>query len=440
MLIYISVLQIARSHQGHIHEYQEGCFHSIFAGPTIGEYAYFLDWSSTRAFAAKTGTWVVKKEWPIPVNTYNYENYALTESSSGDKACLFHFHYETTGTHLKYALFDVNDASIVEHDVGNGCPVMAQPKARTLHGQVFLSDMSVTAASAVYKFNDNTGECTAMDNAADKVKETMMGVFLVDGHPSDWLYFWSFDLQDLGNDQFRIYFLSRQRASPHNFTVFTYDTGTSEHLTAWNMNVFPIASPYVHNTSTTTHLYGDIFYVGPNETVVVLTGDLGSMPYSSWDPCMPQIMDNFIGKMIHITNDDAQDVHAEICACGFRHPYHNQINRDNNVINIGDVGSTQWEEFNIGTCNIEEPPANYGWPKYEGVQPRHNCSIANGTILTEPTMSFEHCFGSTSTSSLSTGAIIGISAAGLAVLLAIVYYFKRPQHAQTQSLIGKLVF
>ena len=95
----------AQGHAGHVHENLAGCAGSIFAGPTIRDYAYFIDWNTEVVFTARIGVWEIESRWQLPFEYPGKANYALTESPDGVHALLFHYeHAEPHGGQLKYAV------------------------------------------------------------------------------------------------------------------------------------------------------------------------------------------------------------------------------------------------------------------------------------------------------------------------------------------------
>ena len=88
---------------------------------------------------------------------------------------------------------------------------------------------------------------------------------------------------------------------------------------------------------------------------------------------LPQDLDSLAGKILRINPDgsappdnpfytgDPMANRSKVWSFGLRQPFRMGLQPDTDLPFIGDVGSTLWEEINVGF-----PGANFGWPCYEG--------------------------------------------------------------------------
>ncbi|MCI0776772.1 MAG: PQQ-dependent sugar dehydrogenase [Chloroflexi bacterium] len=114
---------------------------------------------------------------------------------------------------------------------------------------------------------------------------------------------------------------------------------------------------------------------------------------------LPQNLDSLAGKILRINPDgsappdnpfytgDPSANRSKVWSLGLRQPFRMGLQPDSDLPFVGDVGSTLWEEINVGY-----PGANFGWPCYEGdfEHPDLNGSpfcqdfIANDTAVDQP--------------------------------------------------------
>ena len=196
--------------------------------------------------------------------------------------------------------------------MGINCPQKGQPKVRTRNGQVYLADMSAMGASGIYKFDQETGSCEPIGCNSSIIKSTMMGLshtvsdISADPTPQDWLYFWSFDVNNI--DSTRVYYLSREREAPNRFTIFSCEESNTSTITTWNINLYPEAAPNLYEPKI-GHGYGDIFHTGPRDNLVALLGELytgvGGVT-DTWSPTISQNADSLAGKMLSISKTNAE--------------------------------------------------------------------------------------------------------------------------------------
>lgn len=104
---------------------------------------------------------------------------------------------------------------------------------------------------------------------------------------------------------------------------------------------------------------------GQDGRLYIATGDGGSTPTNS------QSLTNLAGKILRINKDGSipstnpffgqAGVREEIYVYGLRNPFRFSFRPGTNILYIGDVGQSTWEEVNVGVLG-----GNYGWPTYEG--------------------------------------------------------------------------
>ena len=119
--------------------------------------------------------------------------------------------------------------------------------------------------------------------------------------------------------------------------------------------------------STAGNHNGGCVRFGQDGMLYVSTGDGGSSPSNS------QTLSNLAGKILRVTKLGAipgdnpfvgtAGARGEIYCLGLRNPYKFNFRPGTNILYIGDVGSTQWEELNICSAGGQ----NFGWPIHEGL-------------------------------------------------------------------------
>ena len=103
---------------------------------------------------------------------------------------------------------------------------------------------------------------------------------------------------------------------------------------------------------------------GPDGKLYVSTGDAGASANS-------QDLGNLNGKILRLNPDGTvpndnpffgqAGRRPEIYCYGLRNPFKFSFRPGTNLLYIGDVGQSSWEEINVGL-----PGGNYGWPLHEG--------------------------------------------------------------------------
>jgi glucose/arabinose dehydrogenase len=117
-------------------------------------------------------------------------------------------------------------------------------------------------------------------------------------------------------------------------------------------------------SDTGAHNAGDLQF-GPDGKLYISTGDGGI------DGTTAQDLTGLNGKILRINSDGSipgdnpfvgrPDARPEIWCYGLRNPWRFAVHPKTGTVAIGDVGSTLYEEINIG-----RPGLNYGWPQAEG--------------------------------------------------------------------------
>lgn len=105
-----------------------------------------------------------------------------------------------------------------------------------------------------------------------------------------------------------------------------------------------------------------------DKTLYMSTGDDQQRNATSQDP------HDLRGKILHINRDgspasgnpflDGRNGDPRVWAVGLRNPWKFNLHPDSEILFIGDVGASRFEEINIGI-----PGANYGWALTEGPAP-----------------------------------------------------------------------
>jgi glucose/arabinose dehydrogenase len=152
---------------------------------------------------------------------------------------------------------------------------------------------------------------------------------------------------------------------------------------------------------------------GPDEKLYISTGDGGAVSENS------QMLDNVNGKILRVNADgsippdnpfvDVPGARGEIWCYGLRNPWRFAWDSLGRLF-IGDVGSTEFEEINIGGAGL-----NFGWPHREGflgkgafVDPvhvyHHDGSPIAGHALGAMNVHQPHVGESTVPSALTVGA------------------------------------
>lgn len=406
MLAALALFALARTHAGHTHEYSFGCTASIFAGPTVGQHVYFVDWSTEVVFAARIGTWETEKTWAIDFDFPQKANFALTNHPDGRNVILFHYKHENEwGGSLKYAIFNVDTDELVMRDMDEAsCPVQnGLPKARTSGGNVYLADIG-TVHTGVYLLDMSAETCTRVGCEKPVLTSSMMGLATdANGMPQDYLQFWSFDVRDIDEQTKRVYYLSREFTAPYRHTVFHCDSDTTAPtatITAWNIDIHPRA-PVLNSGQKDlnykpAHGYGDIFHVGPDDGLILVNGEYDFASDADTNPNSENAQDPDVlsGKIAYLSRNAQEHVSSSICGYGMRHPYHNWINRSTKTLNIGDVGDSAFEELNVVTCSVDSTPVNMGWPLFEGhLINAIDVDLPTESVVEFPRLSLEHCKG-----------------------------------------------
>ena len=125
------------------------------------------------------------------------------------------------------------------------------------------------------------------------------------------------------------------------------------------------------------------------------------------EPCMAQDVDSMLGKVLRLDISglpsngggpplksalvpsahpfSGSDVANLVFCCGLRNPF--RIDYDNvHGLIVGDVGASSQEEVNVATGG-----ENFGWPLFEGNQPRsNNCPGPTPTNLVAPIVARDH--------------------------------------------------
>ena len=386
------VLFFARAHAGHVHEYESGCAGAIYAGPTIGNHIYYLDWKTEMLYGSLVGSWERKAQWQLEFDEkYPLKaNFALTDHPTEEKAILFHYKHENDyGGTLRFAVFDVNTKNLTYQELLDPCPrINGQPKARTVDGKVYLADIGIVN-TGVFELNLTTRNCTRVGCNKETLKEKMMGAARSGDNPQDYLWFWSFDVRHYEQTT-RVYYLSREKDSPHRNTVFQCDSDSDTSIQSWNVNIHK----QVDIDIPVGHSYGDIFYVGPNDGLILVNGEHGyntdEFNIGGLNAQKPNVLS---GKMVYMNRDSITDsITTKICGYGLRHPYHNWINRSTNIINVGDVSEKTFEEINIVACTIDGTPINMGWPFLEGhLLNNAEADLVVDSVIEYPRFSLVHC-------------------------------------------------
>ena len=367
MLAALALFSWARTHAGHTHEYNFGCSASIFAGPTVGQHVYFLDWSTEVVFAARIGTWETEKTWQVDFLFPQKANFALTDHPDGKSVILFHYKHETEyAGSLRYAIFDVDTEELEMLDMDEAsCPVQnGLPKARTSDGNVYLADIGLSQ-TGVFTLNLTSGSCNRIGCTKAALQGAMMGLATdaATQMPQDYLRFWSFDVRDIDEQTKRVYYLSRENTAPYRHTVFQCDSSTTTPngtVTTWHLDIHArapvLGSGQKDLNHRPLHGYGDIFHVGPGDGLILVNGEYDFDSDGNPKGVNAQDADVLSGKIAYLSRNAQEHVSSSICGYGMRHPYHSWINRSTKTLNIGDVGQSTFEELNVVTCSIESTP------------------------------------------------------------------------------------
>jgi glucose/arabinose dehydrogenase len=123
----------------------------------------------------------------------------------------------------------------------------------------------------------------------------------------------------------------------------------------------------------TSHTAGTLIF-GPNRTLFISLGDGASYDGPSRVALRTQNLDSLSGRVLRIDPDTGKGLsdnpwfeasnpssnRSRTWAYGFRNPFRITLRPSNTDAYIGDVGSSYYEEINVGKG------ANFGWPCYEG--------------------------------------------------------------------------
>jgi glucose/arabinose dehydrogenase len=123
----------------------------------------------------------------------------------------------------------------------------------------------------------------------------------------------------------------------------------------------------------TSHTAGTLIF-GPNRTLFISLGDGASYDGPSRVALRAQNLDSLSGRILRINPDTGKGLadnpwfdasnpssnRSRTWAYGFRNPFRITLRPSNGDAYIGDVGSSYYEEINVGKGG------NFGWPCYEG--------------------------------------------------------------------------
>jgi PKD repeat protein len=122
-----------------------------------------------------------------------------------------------------------------------------------------------------------------------------------------------------------------------------------------------------------SHSVGALLF-DQDKKLIVTTGDGGYYDTANRNTLRALNLDSLSGKILRVDPDTGRGVagnpffdpqnpqsnRSKVWAMGLRNPFRIGINPQNGQIFAGDVGSSRWEEINVGKG------ANFGWPCYEG--------------------------------------------------------------------------
>lgn len=119
---------------------------------------------------------------------------------------------------------------------------------------------------------------------------------------------------------------------------------------------------------------------GPDGKLWVGMGDGGS----AGDPQNhAQNLGSRLGKLLRT---DPLRVRWEIAGYGLRNPWRFSFDRRTGDLYIGDVGQDAWEEIDYRPKGA--PPANFGWPRFEGNHPYRNVPLAGSAPVVYPIVEY----------------------------------------------------
>ncbi len=140
--------------------------------------------------------------------------------------------------------------------------------------------------------------------------------------------------------------------------------------------------------STPSHNGGQLQF-GPDGLLYVSVGD-GGGHYNPKNTA--QDLGSRLGKLLR--TDPAQPS-WQVAGYGFRNPWRFSFDRGTGDLWIGDVGEAKREEIDWRPRGA--PPANFGWPRYEGRQVVKSVKVAKGGPLVFPVFDWGHDKGCAAT-------------------------------------------
>jgi glucose/arabinose dehydrogenase len=124
---------------------------------------------------------------------------------------------------------------------------------------------------------------------------------------------------------------------------------------------------------------------GPDGKLYVGMGDGGS----GGDP--HNYGQDLASRLAKLLRTDPLRVRWEIAGYGLRNPWRFSFDRGTGDLYIGDVGQGDWEEIDYRPGGA--PPANYGWPRFEGSQLYKDIQLSGTAPLVEPLVEYSHSEG-----------------------------------------------